>query len=59
MGYRTRPGLSFPLQRAHAPLQGVTATFFGHERALKENIRRHVCTRLASSVPGENCRLTV
>lgn len=59
MGYWTRPGLSFPLQRALAPLQGVTATFFGHEHALKENIRHHVCTRLASPAPGENCRLSV
>ena len=36
-----RPGLSFPLQRAHAPSHVVPATLFGREHALKEKILRH------------------
>ena len=35
------PGLSFSLQRAHAPSPVVTATLFAREHALKEKIRRH------------------
>ena len=61
-GYRlcwARPGLSFPLQRAHAPSNGVPATPFGHEHALKRKILRQVALLRRVQPPGEKCGLAL
>ena len=59
-GYRlrwARSGLSFSLQRAHAPSHVVPATLFGREHALKEKILRHPALFSRVQPPGEKCGL--
>ena len=52
-----RPGWSFPLQRAHVPSNGVPATPFGHEHALKRKILRQVALLRKVPAPWREMRV--